>query len=117
LLDRQIAFIFSITFDDGLIWEEKNSDPSIYIHGIVANPDFRGNKFVLKIAQWVQQYAKNIGKKFIRMDNWGDNQNLIDYYIETGFGFRGVVFPTKSADLPKYYEGISLSLFEIQVLD
>jgi hypothetical protein len=114
-INDEIACIFSITFDDKLIWKEKSNELSIYIHRIVTNPDFRGNKFVPKIVEWARVYTKTIGKKFIRMDTWGDNQKLIDYYVDCGFNFLGVTIPTKTADLPKHYEGISLSLFEIEI--
>lgn len=115
LIDAQIACIFSIAFDDPLIWKEKNAEPSIYIHRIVTNPEFRGNGFVPKITDWARDYAKSIDKKFVRMDTWGDNQKLIDYYIGCGFAFLGVITPTKSTDLPKHYSGITLSLFEIKI--
>lgn len=115
LIDEKIACIFSITFSDALIWKEKNSDAAVYIHRIVTNPEFRGRKFVPKIMEWSLDYAKSIGKKFVRMDTWGDNQKLIDYYTACGFEFLGLVEPTKTADLPKHYEGISLSLFEIKI--
>lgn len=115
LIDDKIACIFSIAFDDPLIWKEKSKDPSIYIHRIVTNPDFRGSRFVPKIVDWARGYTKEIGKEFIRMDTWGDNQRLIDYYTDCGFEFLGVIIPTKSADLPKHYEGITLSLFEIRI--
>jgi RimJ/RimL family protein N-acetyltransferase len=115
LLDDQIACIFSIAFSDPLIWKEKNDAPAIYIHRIVTNPDFRGHKFVPKIVDWAHEYTRSIGKKYIRMDTWGDNQKLIDYYINCGFEFLGVVTPTRTAELPKHYEGITLSLFEINI--
>jgi ribosomal protein S18 acetylase RimI-like enzyme len=112
---EKIACIFSIAFADPMIWKEKSLEPSIYIHRIVTNPEFRGQKFVPKITDWARVYAKSIGKKFVRMDTWGDNQKLIDYYVECGFEFLGVITPTKSADLPKHYSGITLSLFEIKL--
>jgi hypothetical protein len=115
LVDERIACIFSIAYEDPLIWKEKGRDPAIYIHRIVTNPDFRGQRFVPKITDWACGYAKSIGKKFVRMDTWGDNQKLIDYYTECGFEFLGVVTPTITAELPKHYEGITLSLFEIQL--
>lgn len=115
VIDDKIACIFSIAFEDPLIWKEKSSEPSIYIHRIVTNPEFRGQKFVPKIVDWARGYAKSIGKKFIRMDTWGDNQKLLDYYVDCGFAFLGVITPTKSAELPKHYDGITLSLFEIEL--
>ena len=115
IIENTIAGIFSIAFSDPLIWKEKNVDPAIYLHRIVTNPDFRGNKFVPQIVEWARSYAKLNGQRFVRMDTWGDNQKLIDYYINCGFNFLGLVVPTKTAELPKHYEGISLSLFEIQI--
>lgn len=115
VVDEKIACIFSVTFTDEFIWKERNSDPAIYIHRIVSNPDFRGQKFVPKITDWAKDYAPSIGKKFIRMDTWGDNQKLIDYYTACGFAFLGVTAPTPSPDLPKHYEDITLSLFEINL--
>jgi len=115
VIDDKIACIYSIAFEDPLIWKEKSVEPSIYIHRIVTNPEFRGQKFVPKIVEWARVYAKGIGKKFIRMDTWGDNQKLLDYYVGCGFEFLGVITPTRSAELPKHYDGITLSLFEIKL--
>ncbi|MBX7169931.1 MAG: GNAT family N-acetyltransferase [Pyrinomonadaceae bacterium] len=115
VINDQIACIFSITFSDPLIWKENDSDSAIYIHRIVTNPDFRGQKFVPKIVVWTRDYVRSIGKTLIRMDTWGDNQKLIDYYVECGFEFLGVITPTKTVELPKHYEGITLSLFEIKI--
>ena len=67
------------------------------------------------IVDWARGYAKEIGKKYIRMDTWGDNQKLIDYYVDCGFAFLGVITPTKSPDLPKHYNGITLGLLEMQI--
>ena len=115
VIDGKIVCIYSVTFEDPFIWKEKSLEPAIYIHRIVTNPEFRGRKFVPKITGWAHEYAKSLGKKFIRMDTWGDNQKLLDYYVECGFEFLGVITPTASADLPPHYEGITLSLFEIKL--
>ena len=49
------------------------------------------------------------------MDTWGDNRKLIDYYTNCGFEFLGVVTPDEIEKLPKHYEGITLSLFEMEI--
>src|SRR5262245_19937057 len=115
MVDGQIACIFSVTFSDPLIWKEKDNDSSIYIHRIVTNPSFRGNAYVREIVAWARRYVKEIRKRFIRMDTWGDNQKLIDYYLSCGFEYLGDTTPEKTDKLPKHYEGISLSLFEMRV--
>lgn len=114
-VEGEIACIFSLAFNDELIWREKDLEPSIYIHRIVTNPEFRGLKFVPKITEWARVYAKSLGKKFVRMDTWGDNQKLTDYYVGCGFEFLGVTTPEKTGEMPKHYEGITLSLFQIKL--
>jgi len=108
------ACVFAVTFDDQLIWGERDHD-SIYIHRIVTHPDFRGYAFVKEIIKWAKHYAAEHQIKFIRMDTWADNEKLLNYYTGCGFEYVGVVTLEKSEGLPKHYEGISLSLFEIVV--
>lgn len=115
LIDDEIACIFSIAFEDPLIWKERGFDPAIYIHRIAVNPHFRGRKFVPEIVGWAKDYAKSLDKKFVRMDTWDDNQKLIDYYTGCGFEFLGVVTADELEKLPKHYEGITLSLFEMKL--
>lgn len=115
VIDGQVACIFAITFNDPLIWKERDQDPSIYIHRIVTNPDFRGGAFVKKIVEWAKGYAKSIDKKYIRMDTWGDNEKLREYYVSCGFDYLGITVMKNTQGLPQHYEGISLSLFQIEV--
>ena len=114
-IDDRIACIFSTSFDDFLIWQEKNNAESIYLHRVAVNPDFRDIKFFPKIVEWLRKYAKNLDKKYIRMDTWSDNQKLFDYYKRLGFDFLGLMPLINSADLPKHYEGISVNLFEMKI--
>lgn len=112
----QIACVFSITFTDELIWGEKNKDPSIYLHRIATNPSFRGRGYVKMIIHWAESFALANNIKYIRLDTFGDNYALIDYYVRCGFKFLGLTSPKNVNELPKHYKGISLSLFEIEVL-
>ena len=113
--DEQLACIFSITFNDVLIWGEKDQNDAIYIHRIVSHPDFKGRFYVKKIINWAKNYCQERNLPFVRMDTWGDNEKLISYYTECGFDFLGLVTLTKSEGLPKHYEGACLSTFEIRV--
>lgn len=114
LVDGQVACIFAITFNDPSIWGERDQDDAIYIHRIVTNPDFRGRHLVRQITEWAKEYTRSIGRQYVRMDTWGDNEKLRDYYQECGFQFLGVITPDPTG-LPKHYKGITLSLFEIKL--
>lgn len=111
--EGEVACIFAITYDDPFIWKEKNADPAIYIHRIVTHPLFHGRQYVKHIIGWAREHASAQNKKFIRMDTWGDNEKLIEYYTACGFNFLGTITPEASDQLPKHYSAIFLSLFEI----
>lgn len=67
-----------------------------------------------KIIEWGLSFAKENHLDFLKMDTWGDNDSLITYYQKCGFNFLGIITPDYEG-LPKHYEGITLSLFEIKV--
>ncbi len=115
VIDNQIACVWAITFTDPQIWEERNKDPSIYIHRIATNPDFRGRYFVTEIVKWARGYAKSNQKKFIRMDTCGNNQKLIKHYSKCGFDFLGIVRLQNSDKLPIHYNDADVCLFEIKL--
>lgn len=110
-----MACIFAVEFSDPLIWKEKNGDPSIYLHRIVSHSSFRGNNFMLPIVEWAKDFGKENLLQFIRLDTWGDNPKLINYYVKSGFRHVGFTTPEPSPDLPKHYGGISLALFELTI--
>ncbi|MGA9651963.1 MULTISPECIES: GNAT family N-acetyltransferase [Pedobacter] len=114
LVNGEVACIFAVTFEDKLIWGDQDVD-SIYIHRIVTHPEFRGYSFVKEIIKWAKAFAPLNGIKYIRMDTWADNEKLLAYYTGCGFDYVGVVTMQETEGLPKHYEGISLSLFEIKV--
>lgn len=114
LMDGVVACVFAVTFNDQLIWRDRDHH-AIYIHRIVTHPDFRSLSFVKQIITWARAFAAKNHLKYIRMDTWADNEKLLAYYTSCGFDFVGVVTMEKTDGLPKHYEGISLSLFEIKI--
>lgn len=115
VLDHQIVCIFTITHNDPIIWKEKDGDPAIYLHRIVTHPAHRGKFFVRHIKEWAAEFGRKHGKRFIRMDTFGDNQKLIHYYVACGFNFLGLVTLGEPSDLPKHYKNATLSLFEVAI--
>lgn len=113
--EGKIACIFAVEFSDPLIWKEKNGDPSIYLHRIVSHSQFRGSNFMLAIVDWAKDFGQADSRQFIRMDTWGDNPHLINYYVKSGFRHVGFSTPDHSPDLPKHYEGINLALLELTI--
>jgi len=115
VIDSQIACVWAITFTDPQIWEERNKDPSIYIHRIATNPNFRGLKFVSEIVEWAKGYAKSYQKRYIRLDTCGNNQKLIKHYKGCGFDFLGMVRLKNANELPSHYQNADVCLFQIKL--
>ncbi len=114
-IDGKIACIFTTTFDDPQIWEERNGDAAIYIHRIATNPDFRGQNLVLQIVNWAKDYASQNKKQYIRMDTVGENTKLIAYYSKCGFDYLGPLKLKNTEGLPAHYDKATVSLFEINL--
>lgn len=115
LEEEAVACIFMTAYDDPYIWGKRNEDPSVYIHRIVTHPDYRGKNYTVKIVDWAKEHGKALGKKFIRMDTWGDNPKLNDYYVQCGFTFLEIITPESTDNLPPHYSCISLSLLQIEM--
>src|SRR3989344_8018683 len=116
IINGEVASVFCGAYSDPLIWGEKDKEPSIYLHRIVTNPKFRGKNFVVEIINWALEFGKNSRKKYLRMDTWGDNEKLREYYVKCGFNFLEVIKPKNPELLPAHYAEISLSLFEIEIV-
>ena len=108
--------IWATTFSDPQIWGERNADPSVYIHRIATNPQYRGRKFVNDIVAWARGHARQYGKQYIRLDTVGDNRKLIELYTGCGFTFLGLFQLTDTAGLPAHYDNAVVSLFEMEAM-
>ena len=116
VIDNKIACVWATTFDDPQIWEDRNADPSVYIHRIATNPEFRGKNLVENIVTHAKQYAKANEKRFIRMDTVGENTGLITHYTKCGFDFLGLFKLTNTDGLPSHYDKATVSLFQIDLI-
>lgn len=113
----EIACVFAIAFSDPEIWKEKNSDPAIYIHRIVTKEKYRGKNLVGNIVDWAKEYGRTKHKNYVRMDTWGDNPKLKEYYMKFGFDFLGIIKPANVDQLPAHYSAISLALFQLPITE
>ena len=113
--NNDIACIWATTKSDPLIWEERNANPSVYIHRIATNPVFRGGNLVVEIVAWAKKYAAENGLQYVRLDTVGENEKLIAYYQKCGFTFLGLFTLKNTEGLPQHYHNADVSLFELKV--
>lgn len=115
-IDGKTACVWATTFDDPQIWEARNADPSVYIHRIATNPEFKGLNMVAKIVEWAKEYAKENNKSYVRLDTVGQNEGLINHYTKMGFKFLGLFDLENTDGLPAHYHGKPVSLFELSAI-
>lgn len=112
---EKILCYFSISMNDPIIWEGKDNNDAIYIHRGVTAPEYRGLGLTRFVFEWARVKAKLLGRKYIRIDTWGSNRHLIDYYIRAGFKFIGYKKMGDSPELMEHYTNLTLALFETEV--
>jgi predicted GNAT family N-acyltransferase len=110
--NENVLAVFSVLYSDPVIWGSRSTDPSVYLHRIAVNPEFKGNRIMELIREWAIEHAGKTSKHFVRMDTWGNNEVLRKYYINCGFNYIGQQFLDEAE---KHYGGSELSLFEIKV--
>lgn len=112
---ENVIGFFSALYNDPVIWTNRDKDPAVYLHRIVVNPAFKSKGLMQIIKEWAIAHAKQKGKHYVRMDTWGNNKNLREYYINSGFNYIGQQHLQETPELPPHYGGSVLSLFEIEV--
>lgn len=110
-----ILCIFSIQHSDPFIWREKDRNDAIYLHRIVTNPDFKGQKQFQKVLDWAQRFARANKLKFVRMDTWADNAKIIAYYTSFGFAFIENYQTTDAPELPVQNRNLNVALLELEL--
>jgi len=115
VIQSEIAIVFSVCYSDAVIWREMENGTSIYLHRIVVNPAFKGQKLFGKILAWTVEHARQKGLATVRMDTWDNNPSLIDYYKSFGFTFIGRYVTPDSLELPAHNRKLPIVLLEIQL--
>lgn len=115
LINNELAAIFSACQPghvEAELWQERAEKKAIYLHRIIVNRDFKGQKIFAKILQWTEEFIAGKGYQYIRMDTWADNPTLIDYYKSFGFEEAGIGYTSDSEDLPSQYRKVKIIMLE-----
>lgn len=110
-----ILCIFSVQYSDPLIWGAREKNDAIYLHRIVVNPDFKGQKQFAKVLEWAKQHALAKHLRFIRLDTWADNDRIIAYYQSFGFELLGDYTTPDSPELPIQNRNLHVALLEMKL--
>jgi ribosomal protein S18 acetylase RimI-like enzyme len=115
VIDSTLAIVFSVCYTDKVIWRHWDQGDSIYLHRIVVNPEFKGQKLFGAILNWAVEHSKQKGLTSVRMDTWAANPNIIDYYKSFGFAVVENYTTPDSKELPAHNRNLALTLLEYKL--
>lgn len=113
--EGNLIAIFSICFKDPLIWREMERGDAIYLHRIVLNRMFAGEKIFQRILAWAIQYCHQMKLAYIRMDTWAENEKIINYYKSYGFTFIENYRTSNNGNLPGQHRNLNVALLQLKV--
>tara|TARA_R110000850_G_scaffold270621_2_gene403778 strand:+ start:172 stop:705 length:534 start_codon:yes stop_codon:yes gene_type:complete len=113
--NENVLCIFSVQFSDPLIWGKREKGDAIYLHRIVVNSEFKGQKQFEKVLNWTKQFALYKNLKFVRMDTWADNEKIIEYYKTFGFKFLENYKTSNEPELPIQNRNLEVALLELKL--
>jgi GNAT superfamily N-acetyltransferase len=76
---------FILIEKDKRYWPEQLDDKAYYFHKFVIHPNHGGKGYSHDILEWVKNYGKENGKKYIRLDYEKKRDYLRNLYIQHGF--------------------------------
>lgn len=115
VIDSMMAIVFSVCYTDKLIWRALDKGESIYLHRIVVNPAFKGQKLFGTILEWAIEHSRKKGLRNVRMDTWAANPTIIEYYKSFGFSFVENYTTPPSDELPVHNRNLALTLLEYRL--
>jgi ribosomal protein S18 acetylase RimI-like enzyme len=115
VVDSEPAIVFSVCYSDKIIWRELEKGDALYLHRIVVNPAFKGQKLFGIILDWAIGHGKAKALKSVRMDTWAANPTIIDYYKGFGFSFVENYVTPESPDLPAHNRNLALALLDYKI--
>jgi ribosomal protein S18 acetylase RimI-like enzyme len=114
---EEILCIFSIQFSDPFIWREKDKNDALYLHRIVVNPNFKGQRLFEKVLNWATNFARQKGLGYIRMDTWADNLKIINYYKSFGFEVVENYKTNSEPQLPVQNRNLNVALLQLTLME
>jgi len=112
VIELKTAIVFSVRYSDKIIWRDLDIGNSVYLHRIVVNPEFKGQKLFGVIVDWAIEHSKREGLRNVRMDTWAANPTIINYYKSFGFTFVENYTTPDSEELPLHNRKLALTLLE-----
>lgn len=113
--EGNILCAWGVVFSDPLIWREMEKGTSIYMHRVVVNPNFKGQKLFQKVLDWAIDYSMENSLTTIRIDTWTANPAIIEFYQKYGFKVVEEYTTEDTKNLPIQHRNLDITLLEYSI--
>jgi ribosomal protein S18 acetylase RimI-like enzyme len=107
--------VFSVQHSDPLIWRHHEAGNAIYLHRIVIDRAYGGQRLLGRVIDWALVHCLKNSLNYVRMDTWADNAKLIGYYRSFGFEFVENYRTPDTASLPIQNRDLEVALLQLSV--
>jgi GNAT superfamily N-acetyltransferase len=76
---------FALIEKDEDLWPDRLGDSAFYIHKFVVRQACSGRGYAGRILAWIEGYARERGKDYLRLDYYEDREYLGKLYARAGF--------------------------------
>jgi GNAT superfamily N-acetyltransferase len=83
--------VFRFEWSDPILWCD-DPEGGGYLHSFALRKIAHGHGIGKTMIAWAKEYVAECGKRFLRLDCWGENRALCKYYEELGFTFCGMIY-------------------------
>jgi ribosomal protein S18 acetylase RimI-like enzyme len=77
-----------LLWSDPEVWGEAPDDAG-YVHSLAICRAVAGRGVGLRMLRWAEGMVAAAGRRYLRLDCWGENVDLCRYYERAGFASRG----------------------------
>ena len=99
LVDGTPAGTITLQWADLVFWGEQQPNAG-YVHKLAVRPAHAGQKIGVEMLKWAESAAREVGKRFLRLNCLAEDSKIRDYYERAGFVYKGdVAGPRAKASL------------------
>lgn len=110
-LDNQVIGTLRLLLEDPIVWPEIKENDAIYVYNLAVRRAWAGEGLGARLLQWGESHARSLGRDYIRLDCFANNDFLCSYYQEAAFVDRGEI----DAQYPEPVGTLRLRRFEKRV--
>lgn len=87
----QMAGTLRLLLRDAVVWPEIIENDGVYVYNLAVGRKWSGQRLGRRMLEWAERRTSAMGRNYLRLDCFANNDFLRGYYEDAGFVDRGEV--------------------------